>query len=173
MTDKPYSFILNIIQKDMHAPHIIQPRELQFNNHSEAVKWAKNNKHIHEGMVVWNIDENAEITYNGKPNRRACYKLKAKEEDDVVAYGYTEGSGSKQGKVGSLLIGKYNKEGEMVEMGSVGTGLKIKEGDCEIENWTFPCVIEIEYEQQFETGRYQFPVFIKKHGDKIPEEVVL
>jgi ATP-dependent DNA ligase len=124
-------------------------------------------------MVVWNIDENAEITYNGKPNRRACYKLKAKEEDDVVAYGYTEGSGSKQGKVGSLLIGKYNKEGEMVEMGSVGTGLKIKEGDCEIENWTFPCVIEIEYEQQFETGRYQFPVFIKKHGDKIPEEVVL
>jgi len=173
MTDKPYSFILNLIQRDMYATHIIPPRELHFNNHSEAVEWAKNNKQIHEGMVVWNIDENAEITYNGKPNRCACYKLKAKEEDDVVAYGYTEGSGSKQGKIGSLLIGKYNKDGEMVELGSVGTGLKIKEGDCEIENWVFPCVIEIEYEQQFETGKYQFPVFIKKHEDKLPEEITI
>jgi hypothetical protein len=173
MTKKPYNTVLNMIQREMYAPHIIPPRELVFNNHAEAVEWAKNNKHMYEGMVVWNSDENAEITYNGKPSRRACYKLKAKEEDDVIAYGWTEGSGSKQGKIGSLLIGKYDGNGNLVELGSVGTGLKIKEGDCEIDNWSFPCVIEIEYEQQFDTGRYQFPVFIKKHGDKLPEEVII
>jgi ATP-dependent DNA ligase len=119
------------------------------------------------------MEENAEITYNGKPSRRACYKLKATREDDVVAYGWEEGSGAKQGKVGSLLIGKYNSEGKIVPLGKVGSGLKIKQGECEIDYWEFPCVIEIEYEQRFPTGSYQFPRFSKKHGEKVPSEVIL
>ncbi len=149
------------------------PREISFSSYDEAYVWVKNNKLTIEGLVVWNKEENAEITYNGKPNRRACYKLKAVAEDDVVAYDWLEGSGSKQGKIGSLLIGKYNSEGELIPLGKVGSGLKPKQGDCEVENWIFPCVIEIEYEQRFPTGKYQFPRFSKKHEDKIPSDILL
>lgn len=149
------------------------PREIVFPSYDEAYVWVKNNKLTIEGLVVWNKEENAEITYNGKPNRRACYKLKAVAEDDVIAYDWLEGSGSNQGKIGSLLIGKYNFEGELTPLGKVGSGLKPKQGDCEIDNWSFPCVIEIEYEQRFPTGKYQFPRFSKKHEDKIPSDILL
>jgi len=150
---------------------LIRPFELFFKSYDEAFSWADKNKKQYEGLVVWDISENAEITYNGKPNRRACYKLKASQEDDVVAYDWKEGTGVKQGKIGSLLIGKYSKDGVMIPMGNVGSGLKIKEGDCEIENWTFPCVIEITYDQKFPTGKYQFPRFNKKHEDKLPLDI--
>ena len=150
------------------------PEEMPFKNHAEAMKWAKSNLDTVEGLVLWKLDENAEITYNGKPNRRACYKIKAVREDDVIAYDWKEGTGAKQGKVGSLLIGKYNKDlTEIIPMGRVGSGLKIKQGECEVGYWTFPCVIEIEYDQRFETGNYQFPRFSKVHENKVPEEVVV
>jgi len=152
---------------------LIKPFELFFDSYDQAFAWAEENKKKYEGLVVWDVTANAEITYNGKPNRRACYKLKASQEDDVVAYDWKEGTGAKQGKIGSLLIGKYNLKGQMIPMGNVGSGLKIKEGDCEVENWTFPCVIEITYDQKFPTGKYQFPRFNKKHEDKVPSDIII
>lgn len=168
-----YDKVLNLIDSFVLGKNeLLRPREMKFDTYDKAYDWAKENLIVFEGLVAWCIEENAEITYNGKPNRRACYKLKATREDDVVAYGWEEGSGSKQGKIGSLLIGKYNEDDEIVPMGKVGAGLRIKEGDCDIENWQFPCVIEIEYEQRFgDTGRYQFPRFTKKHEDKIPSDI--
>jgi predicted DNA-binding WGR domain protein len=172
VTGGTYEQVLDSIKGKLHGD-LLEPREAEFETYNEAYEWVKENIDMHEGLVVWNMEENAEITYNGKPNRRACYKLKATREDDVVAYGWEEGSGAKQGKVGSLLIGKYNSEGKIVPLGKVGSGLKIKQGECEIDYWEFPCVIEIEYEQRFPTGSYQFPRFSKKHGEKVPSEVIL
>ncbi len=64
-------------------------------------------------------------------------------------------------------------EGEMVPMGRVGSGIKIKQGECELEFWPFPCVIQISFDQRFPTGAYQFPRFDKKHEDKIPSDIVV
>jgi len=152
---------------------VILPREVKFKSYQEAYAWADDNNEQYEGLVLWNAHENAEITYNGKPNRRACYKVKAALEDDVVAYAWKEGTGAKQGKVGSLFIGKYNVVGEIVPMGRVGSGLKIKQGECEIDYWKLPCVIEISYSQRFPTGAYQFPAYSKKHEDKVPSDIVV
>lgn len=166
------------IMRDMESydtsGYIATPREMTFTTYIEAYDWAFEHISMIEGFVVWLKDENAEITYNGKPSRRACYKLKAVREDDVIAYDWKEGTGAKQGKVGSLLIGKYNKElTKIIPMGNVGSGLKIKEGECEVDYWDFPCVVEIEYEQRFPTGKYQFPRFSKRHEDKVPSDILV
>lgn len=171
-TKLPYKMILANILNNLSGD-LMAPKEEFLSTYDEACSWAKKNLSTIEGLVVWDQEENAEMTYNGKPNRKACYKLKASRDDDVVAYGYEEGSGAKQGKVGSLLIGKYDLEGKLVPFGKVGTGLKIKEGECEIDYWKFPCVIEIEYDQRFPTGSYQFPRFTKKHEDKIPSDIII
>jgi len=181
LTEIEYGEILELLSEidlrstsnDGSHSNIILPKEMKFKSYEKAYSWAYNNKKQYEGLVVWNVHENADITYNGKPNRRACYKLKAVTEDDVVAYDWKEGTGAKQGKVGSLLIGKYDKDGIIVPMGNVGSGLKIKQGECEVSYWEFPCVIEIEYDQRFPTGSYQFPRFSKRHEDKIPLDVVI
>lgn len=168
-----YDMLKDIELKDFTGT-LRAPKELKFYTYNEAVSWVEANLDTVEGLVLWNMSENAEITYNGKPNRRACYKIKAVREDDVIAYGWQEGTGAKQGKVGSLLIGKYNKElTEIIPMGNVGSGLKIKEGECEVSYWRFPCVIEIMYDQRFETGNYQFPRYVKRHEDKLPEDIVV
>lgn len=150
---------------------ITTPREFTFTSYEEAYAYAEENIDLIEGFVVWIKAENSEITYNGKPNRRACYKLKALREDDVVAYAWAEGSGDRQGLIGSFLIGKYDLNGNMIPFGNVGSG--IKDEDANPEDWVLPCVIEINYEQRFETGKYQFPRFSKRHEDKIPSDVVI
>ncbi len=175
VTEREYEEALELLldEPDWDGP-VILPREMKFKSHQEAYGWADENKNQYEWLVLWNAHENAEITYNGKPNRTACYKLKAVLEDDVVAYDWKEGTGAKQGKVGSLYIGKYNQFGVMVPMGRVGSGLKIKQGECEIDYWKFPCVIEISYDQRFPTGAYQFPRFTGKvHLEKLPADIVV
>lgn len=177
LTSKPYADVhttlLDIESYDTSG-FIRSPTEKQFNSFSQAYAWAKHNLDMEEGLVVWNQGENAEITYNGKPKRRGCYKLKAVREDDLIAYGWEEGKGKKQGKIGSLLIGKYSSDlSRIIPMGNVGSGLKIKQGECDIDYWEFPTVIQIEYAQRFPTGAYQFPVYINKHLEKIPSEVVV
>ena len=123
-----------------------------------------------EGVVAWDANAAIEIGFNGKPKRRAAYKYKIVYEDDVIAYDWMEGKGDHQNAIGALWIGKLDHEtGEMVKMGRVGSGLKDYEIDP--DDWEFPCVINIEYQQRFPDGPFQFPVFISKHGDKTPDEV--
>jgi len=126
------------------------------------------NIHQFEGAVVWMSDESLEVTFNGKPLRRAAYKVKVEKEDDVIAYAWEEGKGDQQGKIGALKIGKLNDNGEMQDLGKVGSGLTDAERDPAL--WTFPQVIEITYNEVFPTGKYQFPRFSKKHEDKLPED---
>jgi predicted DNA-binding WGR domain protein len=136
----------------------------------EVDNFIRLNEGIIEGIVVWDGAAPIEIGFNGKPKRRAAYKYKSVYEDDVIAYDWMEGKGDHQNAIGALWIGKLDsKTDEMVKMGRVGSGLK----DTEInpDDWEFPCVINIEYQQRFPDGPFQFPVFISKHGDKTPDEV--
>lgn len=176
LTQKPYSNIIdNYFTKffplDTTQDVLILPRKMAFYKHNKAIAWTEVNSRVYEGLVLWDIDANAEITYNGKPMRRGCYKVKAQMDDDVIAYGWNEGTGDHQGQIGSLKIGKYNQEGEIVDLGKCGSG--ISDELCDPGLWTFPCVIEISYSQRFPTGSYQFPVFVKVHEDKLPEDIIL
>jgi len=145
---------------------VLLPALCNFKSIQDAKQFLINSKDKFEGFVVWLKEERMEISWNGKPKRRAAYKLKIKKEDDVIAYDWKEGKGNFQGKIGSLYIGKM-KDGKIIPLGNVG-GLENK--DRNPDNWKFPCVIEIKYDNKFPTGKYQFPRFVKVHEDKKPED---
>lgn len=172
---EPYEYIVENYISKLPLVHdddvIFQPEVSNSNSASEIRNRAKEIIDLTEGFVAWDLDQSVEVTFNGKPKRRACYKIKASRDDDVVAYGWREGTGDHQGQIGSLLIGKFDKDGAFVDLGRVGSGLEDKE--CNPDNWEFPCVIEIKYDQRFPTGKYQFPRFTKIHEDKFPEDIII
>lgn len=116
-----------------------------------------------EGLVIWMLDEKMEVSFNGKPKRRAAFKLKIKKDIDVIATGYVEGKGDRQGKIGALKIAEF-VDGKLVDLGTVGSGIRDDQADP--KDWTFPCVIEIQYDNRYSTGKFQFSRFTKVHEDK-------
>jgi ATP-dependent DNA ligase len=172
---KPHEYIMDNFISELPFVYdndvIFQPEILNFDSAIEIRSKAKEILEKTEGFVAWDLDQSVEVSFNGKPKRRACYKIKASRDDDVIAYGWREGTGDHQGQIGSLLIGKFDEDGNMVDMGRVGSGLK--DDDCDPDNWEFPCVVEIEYDGRFPTKKYQFPRFTKIHEDKIPSDIVV
>jgi len=175
--NRPYGVMLKELQNitpglaDDKA--LFVPREVPIKSAAQAIDVVKKNKTVIEGFVVWDITQAMKVTMNGKPDRAASWKVKAKGEKDVIADGWLEGAGDLQGKVGSLCICQYDAQGNRIDLGSVG-GLKPTEGECEIDYWKFPCVIEIEFDQIFpDTGKFQFGHFTKRHEDKLPADVEL
>ena len=146
------------------------PKVLPFRTAGEITNYLESKKKIEEGLVIWDLSKPVEVSFSGTPKRRACYKRKQPLETDVVIYDWIEGSGDLQGKVGSLKIGKYDTEGNFIDLGRVAG---LKDYMAEIDFWTFPCVIEIIYDEQFPTGKFQFPRYSKTHEDKTPDECIL
>jgi len=128
-----------------------------------------------EGLVLWDLDDKVDVGFSGKPKRRAAYKIKIVLEDDVVAYGWEEGKGKRQGKIGSLLIRKYgqNEPGSPLWIKNLGTVGGLTDKMAEPSAWTFPCVIEIKYDAKSKDGNYIFPRFSKIHEDKQVEDCVI
>jgi ATP-dependent DNA ligase len=140
-----------------------------------------------EGLILWDADAATLIRLKGgSPKRINCIKWKPVITKDVIALGYFLGSGNFSSVVGGLNIaeidptkitGVYDLQLEpngiypLRQCGSVGTGFN-DELRKEILTWKFPCVIEIEADKQEPTGKFRFPVFLKKHEDKTPEECI-
>lgn len=138
-------------------------------NATELLGMAKTHKKGLEGFIIWDTTKAMEVTMNGKPKRRAAWKVKIKGEMDVIAIGGVENK--VPGKFGSITIGRYAPNGKWVDMGTVG-GLKDKEKDPAY--WPFPCVVEVIYDNIFpDTGLLQFGNFSKIHLDKTIDEVDL
>ncbi len=173
--DTPYKDMLELLEIPIEPLSVKEllflPQEARITSGADAIALTKKHKKGMEGLVLWDMSKAMEVTMNGKPLRRASWKIKPVMETDVIAYGGVVGK--KVGLYGSLRIGKYNDSGEMVPLGTVG-GLKFKNGEADPSYWTFPCVIEITYSNIFpDTGYFQFGSFSKIHEDKLPGEVNL
>ncbi len=171
----PYQMTLNsfrTISPDItEGRALFVPKEVPITSGAQAVELVQNNKDAIEGFVLWDTTQNMEVTFNGKPNRCASWKIKATGDKDVIADGWKKGTGSRSGMIGSLKICQYDAEGNRVDLGTLG-GLKPNEGECDPANWTFPCVVEVKYDQIFpDTGKFQFGRFSKIHEDKVPSDV--
>jgi len=169
----PYADILKGILasvKGISAKEVLfVPQEAGFTSGQQAYDMAKLHKAKIEGFVVWDLTKAMEVTMNGKPLRRAAWKVKARGEMDVIATSGLEGKVA--GQFGSINIGQYDAKGEFIPMGSVGG---LKDDECDPGYWTFPCVIEVSYDNIFpDTGLLQFGNFVKVHEDKQIEEVEL
>lgn len=143
-----------------------------------------------EGFVVVDPDGTyGEKAYNfkGKPDRpgTACAKLKPTFEDDFVAYwdpekGWGERSTKNRNNQGikSVALFQYNKEGQLVEISNVSSGLT----DEQKTNWAdpkrWPQVWKVEYKDRRYTSdgedsnALDFAAFVEERTDKKPEECI-
>lgn len=154
-----------------------------------AITIAKHNKW--EGFVVVDpegIYGDKGYNFKGKPDRPAasCSKLKPSFEDDFIAIwdpeaGHGERSTKKSNEQGIKSVALYqrNKEGELVYICNVASGLSKEQ----IKEWSdpkkFPMVWKVEYTERFfqsqgdDTNALIFPRFIEVRTDKKVEECIL
>jgi len=173
--NKPYTEVwdkvVSTIDPLSKGGALFLPQGATFTSGKEAITKTRSVKKKIEGFILWDMTQAMEVTMNGKPLRRACWKIKAKGEMEVIAIGGKEGKVA--GKFGSIHIGRYDKTGKLIDMGTVG-GLKPKQGETEPTNWKFPCVIEVTFDNVFpDTGLLQFGSFAKVHEERQPNEVDL
>jgi len=69
-----------------------------------------------------------------EPGRRSTSwrKVKLRPTQEFVVGGWTSGSGTREGRMGSLLVGGHDDEGRLVYVGNVGTGFD----DAAVDKWT-------------------------------------
>ena len=134
--------------------------------------------------------------FSGKPKRPlGSHKLKPEWTEDCVVFAWSEGSGKRLGKAGSLWVKQINPEtGQFENYGKVGSGLteqdveyftdKVSELDLPVVKNDKQAsslnledcvnlVVEIKFsERQEGTNKFRFPVFLRERIDKKPEECI-
>lgn len=145
-----------------------------------------------EGIIAKKLDS----LYQEGVRSRQWLKIKKITSEDFVIAGYTGGKGSRAKTFGSLLLGYYNKSGELLYAGNVGTGFdeasqqalklqldKIKSARSpfletpairEPVTWIKPeMVSEVKFLEWTQDGRLRSPVFLRLRPDKSPGDVHL
>lgn len=124
-----------------------------------------------EGLVLWEHDKGTDVKMGGKPRRCGCVKWKPKVEQDFIATGYYLGSGELSNVLGGLNLAEYAPDGTLRNCGNCGTGFDMQTR-IEAMKWDYPCVVSVEFDKQEPEGKLRFPVFLKLHEDKTPEECI-
>ena len=140
-----------------------------------------------EGIIAKRIDS----PY--RPGRRTTdwLKVKTRREALVTIGGFTEGSGSRRGAVGALLVGERDPSGGLTYLSHVGSGLSdalarslwdrlraAEAPESPFSNpvppaparprWVHPGIeCEVRYSERTADGRLRAPVF---HGLVVPED---
>lgn len=103
--------------------------------------------------------------------RRATWKKwKISKTQDCVVVGLTEPKGLRKG-FGALEVAAYNEQGELVDIGNVGSGFteeEIEEALTAYKNGRL--VVEVEYRSWSKTGKLIEPRFKAFRRDKTVEE---
>ena len=171
--------------------HPIRPVEVftegSFGGADGAIEHAKQNGW--EGFVVSDPDGifgDRGYNFKGKPDRPPCVtKLKPAWEDDFIAlwdpeHGQGERStkGSRSGGIKSVSLHQYDKEGKLVFIANVSSGLTKEH----LAKWAdakhFPMVWQVEYtgrryvKDGDDTNSLDFPRFIAVRTDKDAKECV-
>jgi len=124
-----------------------------------------------EGGVV----KNPHSPYKGG-RRTSWLKFKAEWTEDAVVYGGVGAKGELEGQVGSLKIGQYNEDGELVPLGN-SWGKFSREERLELtELWKAgeldkeEMVVELTIQGFTNKGKFRAPVIQRIRKDKLPSE---
>ncbi|HEX3707831.1 MAG TPA: non-homologous end-joining DNA ligase [Mycobacteriales bacterium] len=162
-----------------------------FTGHGEAV-WQASKEQQLEGIVLKRLKS----TYIPGSRSTDWLKLKNQLMQEVVIAGWKPGAGSRQGAIGSLLLGVNGDDGGLVYVGNVGTGftdaaLKMLAADlapltCDEPpfaepiprshardaHWVTPSLVgEVRFSEWTRDGRLRHPAWRGLRPDKTPEEV--
>ncbi|MBN2112117.1 ATP-dependent DNA ligase, partial [Candidatus Woesearchaeota archaeon] len=173
---------------------IVVAKQIITSDEKEADKFYKESlKKGNEGVMVKNLD----AVY--KPGSRVGYGVKVKptmEELDLVIVGAEWGTGKRGGWLSSFVLACIDDEGNFLEVGKVGTGIKEKEEEgasfSQLTEMLKPLiksekgrevkvkpevVVEITYEEIQKSPTYgsgyalRFPRLLRIRDDRRPEEI--
>lgn len=128
-----------------------------------------------EGLVLYDISQKQTFTTNSKHKRQHFWKWKLPKEDDFFVIGLEPEKGN-DSLVGALIIGQFDRRGNIINCGNCGSGLK-KEEKPIAWDWVGR-VFEIRFDYRItepnEFGEYclQFPRIIRPRPDKNKEECI-
>ena len=173
---------------------IVLAKQIITSDEKEAEKFYKESlKMGNEGLMAKNLD----AVY--KPGSRVGYGVKIKptmDELDLVIVGGEWGTGKRSGWLSSFVLACVDEDGNFLEIGKVGTGIKEKEElGASFEQLTQllkplitsekgrevkikpSLVVEIRYEEIQKSPTYKsgyalrFPRLVKIREDRRPEEI--
>jgi len=146
-----------------------------------------------EGIVAKRRDS----TYESGRRSRNWAKVKTRTSDEFVVGGYAAGEGARSHSFGSLLIGRYDEQGELHYWTHVGSGftdatlhaVKARLDALEVKQnpftekppkdghgaptWVRPeLVVEVAYTQLTSDRHLRAPVFLHLREDRDPSELV-
>jgi bifunctional non-homologous end joining protein LigD len=151
-------------------------------------------EHVQRMGLEGIVGKKADAPYRGGRSK-SWVKVRTVQVDDFVVVGWTEPKGSRGG-FGSLHIAQHD-EGDLVYLGSVGSGFRDSELDeileglraAEVEScpctrgpvpkgkghhWVRPeLVVEVKYKELTDHGLARQPSFSRFRTDKTPEECLL
>jgi bifunctional non-homologous end joining protein LigD len=142
-----------------------------------------------EGLLV----KAARSVYRDGRRSPEWQKLKLTKQDEFVVGGWTEPKGARA-YFGSLILGRYDKAGNLVHVGDVGTGFNGAELErlwkllkpAEVtqspfsgkpkslgkQHWVTPkLVAQVRYTEVTDDGRLRHPTYLGLRDDKKPKEV--
>jgi bifunctional non-homologous end joining protein LigD len=135
-------------------------------------------------------------TYRPGARSKDWLKVKTVFDLDAVVVGWTEGTGNRQGTIGSLVLALY-KGDDLVYIGNVGTGFNQRSLDDALSRlkalgeapapftsqviksrpelrkarWVPPTLVaKVEYRQLTDAGRLRAPSFLGFRDDKKPQD---
>jgi ATP-dependent DNA ligase len=122
-----------------------------------------NRRESHEGVIIRRWDS---------PYNVPLLKLKREVEDDFVVLGTIpgKGKGKNEGRVGSLRLGQYNKEGVIVYVQNCGGGLsdQLRDDLQRMGQEIVGKVVLINGKGRFDSGALRHPNFVRFRDDKLP-----
>jgi bifunctional non-homologous end joining protein LigD len=118
--------------------------------------WDLINEQSLEGIIAKRMDSR----YTGKRDA-AWIKLKANKRLTALVTGWVAGEGSRDHKVGALLLSLLDEDGNAVPVGKVGTGFKAADHGplLEVLGTGEEFLVEIEYLEATRGSQLRFPSF--------------
>lgn len=166
----PYSERLNIIQNEFSGCEYVAPVEVLNLSYDQAKIFVV--KHDCEGLVLYDKNFRSSFRLDGGEAERiiGCYKWKPLKEDDFVAVDWVT-SEKVHGQLKDVRLAQYDpKTGELFDCGNFG-GFDNKTREL-LKKMDYPFVIQLQFENRYESGKLENPRFMEIRDDKKSEHCI-